>query len=227
MRSSFDFSFGISSFSFAYPLSNVILRCEMEIKKRKRRWKVMPLFAVMMVGLLLFDRSGICLATILAALLHECGHLLAAKCMGIPWRGFSMDFTGARMEISGRMISFFEEWILCAAGPLSGLLFAAIGALFWKLTQYAVWFSCASLLLSLLNLLPIRGFDGGRMLECTLQPLFGEGITMGVMRLTSFLFLFLIWATAIYFLLRAGDGLSLLCFSMTLFTRFFDACGDR
>ncbi|MBE6629086.1 MAG: site-2 protease family protein [Ruminococcaceae bacterium] len=185
------------------------------------------LLGAVAVAVLLFDPSGFCLMTLLAALLHECGHLLAAKWLGIPWRGFSMDFTGARMEVSGRMISFFEEWLLCAAGPFAGLLFAALGAIFWRETQWAVWFSCASLLLSLLNLLPIRGFDGGRMLECTLLSLLRESIVVRIMRLISFFFLFLLWASAIYFLLRAGDGISLLFFSMTLFSRFFDVCDDR
>lgn len=196
----------------------------MRMGRTKRRWKRLPIFMLTVAALLLFDTTGFCLMTLLAALVHECGHLLAAKRLGIPWRGFSMDFTGARMEVSGRMLSFFEEWLLCAAGPLFGLIFSALGALFWKYTQYAVWFSCASLLLSLLNLLPIRTFDGGRMLECTLMPLMGEAITFRVMRISSFFFLFLIWAAAIYFLLRSGDGISLLFFSMTLFSRFFEAC---
>ena len=193
---------------------------------KKCRAKRLTIPVIFFAVLLLFDTTGFSLMTLLAILLHECGHMAAAKCLRIPWRGFSMDFTGARMEVSGRMISFFEEWLLSAAGPLSGLLFAALGAILWKYTQYAVWFSCASLLLSLLNLLPIRTFDGGRMLECILLPLWGEAIALRVMRLSSFFCLFLIWAAAIYFLLRAGDGLSLLCFSMTLLFRFFEACED-
>ena len=185
------------------------------------------LLGAVAVAVLLLDPTGFCLMTLLAALFHEFGHLLAARWLGIPWRGFSMDFTGARMEVSGRMISFFEEWLLCAAGPFAGLLVAALGAVFWRYSQWAVWFSCASLLLSLLNLLPIRGFDGGRMLECTLLSLLRESIVWRIMRLISFFFLFLLWASAIYFLLRAGDGISLLFFSMTLFSRFFDVCDDR
>ena len=39
----------------------------------------------------------------------------------------------------------------------------------------------------------------------------------------SFLLLFLLWASAVYFLLRAGDGLSLLFFSMALLLRYFDS----
>lgn len=195
--------------------------------KRRGGWQRCSILFVVATAILLLDRTGFYLMTLLAVLLHECGHLLAARALKIPWRGFSMDFTGARMELSGRMISFFEEWLLSAAGPLFGLIFAASGALFWKHTRFAVWFSCASLLLSLLNLLPIRGFDGGRMLECTLLSLAGERTCGRVMRLSSFFFLFLLWASAIYFLLRAGDGISLFFFSMTLFLHFFDACVER
>ena len=81
--------------------------------------------------------------------------------------------------------------------------------------------STGSLLLGLLNLLPIRSFDGGRMLSAAISAMLGEGAAEYVLRLTSFLFLFLLWAVSVFFLLRAGDGLSLFCFSMSLFSHFF------
>jgi hypothetical protein len=70
--------------------------------------------------------------------------------------------------------------------------------------------------------MPIRTFDGGRMLECFLGRFFGSAVARPVMRATSFVFLFLLWASAVYFLLRVGDGLSLFCFSVGLLLRFFD-----
>ena len=84
-------------------------------------------------------------------------------------------------------------------------------------------FSCASLVLGVLNLLPIRSFDGGRMTECALLQVMRVKTAEYTMRTLTFFFLFLLWAFAVYFLLRAGDGLSLFCFSMTLLLRFFDA----
>ena len=82
-------------------------------------------------------------------------------------------------------------------------------------------FSCASLLLGILNLLPIRTFDGGRMLEAFLLYRTSLRVTNAVLDFTSFLFLFLVWAFAVYVLLRVGDGLSLLGFSMGFLMRFF------
>ncbi len=185
-----------------------------------------------MAGILLFwmllsDRAGLGLVTLMAAAVHEGGHLIAARGMHIPLSLLRMDLLGARLDVSGRVLSYGEEWLLCAAGPVASLLFAAAAAPFWRTCEYAALFSCASLILGLLNLLPVRTFDGGRMLESTLLSFFGERVARRVMRGCTFLFLFLIWAGAVYLLLRAGDGLSLLCFSMSLLTRFFEGdCGD-
>ena len=195
--------------------------------KKRPTLRISPIVALTVALLLLTDRSGVCALTLLAAFLHECGHLLAARVLRIPLGQLRLDFLGARMEVTGRLLSYGEEWLLCAAGPLASLIFAALGALLWRVLPSAQIFSCASLVLGLLNLLPIRTFDGGRMLESLLTCLFSERVAMGVMRVCSFLFLFLLWATAVYFLLRAADGLSLLCFSMSLFVRFFDGEAGR
>ncbi len=184
--------------------------------------RITPIVAVVALGMILTDHNGVFWMTLLAAALHEGGHLLAARMLHIPLGDLHLDLLGARLEVRGRMLSYGEEWLLCAAGPLTSLLCAAIGALFWQFSRSAIEFSCASLLLGLLNLLPIRTFDGGRMLESTLRSLFGERVVQCVMRTCSFLLLFLLWALAVYFLLRVGDGLSLFCFSMSLFSRFFD-----
>lgn len=75
----------------------------------------------------------------------------------------------------------------------------------------------------MLNLLPIRAFDGGRMLACALSARWDPAVADRVLTATSLLFLLLLFAAASYFLLRAGDGLSLWCFSMSLFSRFLPA----
>ncbi|MBQ7348049.1 MAG: site-2 protease family protein [Clostridia bacterium] len=190
--------------------------------KLLKKIKIAPQVAVLLAFMILGDRSGIGLITVGAALLHECGHLAAAKLLHIPLGGLRMSFLGARLEISGRMLSYGEEWLLCAAGPMTSLLAAAVAAPLWQYSTGAQVFSCASLVLGALNLLPIQTFDGGRMFETALTFLGGTRLAGRLMTLCSFVFLFLLWTTAVYFLLRAGDGLSLFCFSLSLFLRFFD-----
>lgn len=193
--------------------------------KRRTRISVSPSVLILLCIAVLTDRTGIVFLTVLAALLHECGHLAAAKLLGIRTERMQLGFLGMRLETGGTVLSYGAEWLLCAAGPLTSLLCAALAAPLWQTFAAARIFSCASLVLGFLNLLPIRTFDGGRMLESFLNFVCGTRISGRVMTLCSFLFLFLLWATAVYFLLRVGDGLSLFCFSMSLFLRFFD--GER
>ena len=189
----------------------------------RTKWvQIAPTLLILVLLMLAGDRDGVLLLTLAAAGVHECGHLLAARLLRIRFRGMRLDFLGARLDIAGQMLSFGEEWLLAAAGPIISLLAALLGALFWSASPAAQIFSCASLVLGLVNLLPIRSFDGGRMLECSLSAVLGPHHTRIVMRGTSLVFLFLLWLLAVYFLLRAGDGLSLFCFSLGLFLRFFD-----
>ena len=192
------------------------------MERSERKLMITPMVAAVFLILLLTDRTGLVTVTLLAAFLHECGHILAARVMKIPFRKMRIDFTGARLEIGGRMLSYREEWLLAIAGPFASLFFAAFGAILWNISQLAVYFSCASLLLGLLNLLPIRTFDGGRMLESALLGLCGERVAYRILNVSSFLFLFLLWATSVYFLLRAGDGISLFFFSVSLFWHLFE-----
>ncbi len=190
---------------------------------RKKRLLIGAPTLIFLVWMLISDRSGVGLITIFAAILHECGHILAAKLMRIPLRELKLDLLGARLEVSGRILSYGEEWLLAAAGPFSSLVFALVASPLWNSVPLSITFSCASLLLGLLNLLPIRTFDGGRMIDSMLTAWLGESKSYRIMKGCSFLFLFLLWAIAVYFLLRANDGLSLLCFSMSLLGRFFDS----
>jgi membrane-associated protease RseP (regulator of RpoE activity) len=189
------------------------------------RIRIAPTVGAILLAMLVFDRDGVLLFTLVAAFLHELGHIFAARMLKIPLRALHFGLIGARLEIASPMLSFGEEWLLAAAGPAVSLLSSALAAPLWGLTPYARVFSCASLVLGLLNLLPIRTFDGGRMTECLLHALLGERWVERVMRLLSLGFLLLLWLVAVYFLLRAGDGLSLLCFSMSLLLRFFDGEG--
>ena len=159
---------------------------------------------------------------IFAVLCHEAGHLIAARALRVPVREIRFSFLGARIMTGGRLLSYGEEWLLAAAGPLSGLLCSAAAYPLWGNFPGAVRFSEVSLFLSLLNLLPIRTFDGGRMLACFLEAHIPERVARRIADACSFLLLFLIWCVSVYTVLRAGTGVFRLCFSMSVFSRFFD-----
>ena len=161
------------------------------------RIRISPWAAVLFLLLVITDRSMLCAAVMAAAAVHECGHLLAAHLLGIPLQTMRLDLTGARLEVVGRLLSYGEEWLLCIAGPLMSLLLSA--AAFFLGEQHGFFFmlSTVSLLLGLLNLLPVQGFDGGRMLSAALGRFAGVRVCAAVMRISSLFCLFLIWAMAV------------------------------
>ena len=187
-----------------------------------KRFGMTPISAFFFVGLALREGSGMLWATLLAAALHECGHLLAARLMKIPIRGIRLDFLGARIDVGAVVLSYGQEWLLAAAGPLFSLLLATLAAPFWSVSLFLRAFSAASLLLGILNLLPVRSFDGGRMLECFLCCRLGAMNGERIMQGFTFVSLFLLWLTAVYLLFHTGGGLSLFCFSVSLFARFLE-----
>ena len=191
-------------------------------KLRRKRFLIQPLALIYLFWMVFCDKSGIALMSFLAAALHELGHLTAAGLMHIPIRAMRFDLLGARIDIKGRILSYGEEWLLCMSGPLSSLLFSLLGSLFWKHSPLALVFSCASLLLGLLNLLPIQTFDGGRMLECALLSFTTPQRAGSILRGCTFLLLWLLWAFSAYLMLKGADGISLFFFSVTLLARFFE-----
>ena len=188
----------------------------------KRALERVSLPAILLAAVALTDRSHIGALTLLAAFLHECGHLLAARWLGIPIRSLRLELLGVRLDVSGGLLSYSDEWLLCATGPIVSLLCAAAVAPLWSFGEVFRIFSAASLVLGLLNLLPIGDFDGGRMLRSFCAHFFGVRFAAKILELTSALFWFFLWSVAVYFLLLRGDGLSLFCFSVSLLWRFFD-----
>ena len=192
------------------------------MKQKSPSIRVAPRVVLVFLLFLVTDRSGLVFVTLMAAFFHELGHIFAARVLHVPFRQMRIDLMGARLEIGGRMLSYKEEWLLAMAGPLASFLAAGVGLVFRELSELSLYFSCASLLLGGLNLLPIRSFDGGRMLEASVSSIAGARTAYRVMTLSSFFCLFLLWAVSVYFLLRVGDGISLFFFSLSLFLRFFE-----
>lgn len=189
---------------------------------KRRRFLIQPLAIIYLLFMLFCDKSGLAAMSLLAAALHEVGHLTTARFMNIPIGAMRFDLLGARIDVKGRILSYGEEWLLCMSGPLCSLVCSLIGSLFWAHTRLAVAFSCASLLLGLLNLLPIQTFDGGRMLECALLSFTSPKRTNDILRGCTFLFLWLLWAFSAYLMIKIADGISLFFFTLSLLGRFFE-----
>ena len=108
----------------------------------------------------------IVLSILLAAALHECGHLLALRAFHVPIEGLRLSAFGAVLHARGaQRLSYGRELVVTLAGCGMNLVCGVLTA--WFSLHY-VWvegfvFAGAHILLCAFNLLPIPPLDGSRI----------------------------------------------------------------
>jgi len=98
-----------------------------------------------------------------AVVLHEAGHLFLLFRCGVPTSSLSLSGCGARIEADAPYLSYKKEIRVFLAGPLAGLAGVAVSwiSLRMRFTKSGMLFFSFNLLLTLFNLLPLKGLDGG------------------------------------------------------------------
>lgn len=122
-------------------------------------------FAVVVAFLLLMDNTSLMSASLFAVVVHEIGHLIVMKKQGVAPK--SINFTAAGILICGNAFFSVKQGIVIAlAGPISNIVFTVcfyISGVLFK-SDLLIIFAAVQLLVGLINLLPIKGLDGGTVL---------------------------------------------------------------
>lgn len=184
---------------------------------------LLPLF---LICIIFSERRIYTFIALFAAALHELGHILAAKICKIELTSLSLDLFGARIDTGMRLCSYRDEIILCLSGPLVNILFSVVAfsiSHYVFENEYIVFFAAASLALGALNLLPIKSFDGGRILTCLLDRILNIYTSERILTLLSFMCCFSLWCFSVYLMITVGSSLSLFVFSVSLFSKIFIA----
>ena len=96
--------------------------------------------------------------TIVSLLLHECGHMLVARALGVKVREIGVCRKGSyiRREQAREPI---EEAFIALSGPMVNALIAAV---LWAIPGVGHWLAIYNLVLMVSNLAPLPGSDGRR-----------------------------------------------------------------
>ena len=180
-------------------------------------------FTVMLALSLCLTPSLLSLSALLAALLHELGHLGMARLCGVRLRECRIGIYGAGLVPDGSVYSYGQEILLCLAGPLVNLFCFLVAVWLRQGGTESFWnaFCFSSFALGALNLLPIKGFDGGRILHALLSLMLSPRGAARLCEAVSFVGILLLWCLSVYLLLRTVSSLSLFVFSLSLFARIF------
>ena len=117
-----------------------------------------PALILAALGLLILPIEWF-LAAIVAASVHECGHLIVLR--GFRVKNCSLTIGAGGAQISTGYLLPMQEALCAIAGPAASFLLV----LFWRrFPRLAVF----GLVHGLFNLLPVFPMDGGRILRCIL-----------------------------------------------------------
>ncbi|MBE6530865.1 MAG: hypothetical protein E7679_02080 [Ruminococcaceae bacterium] len=182
-------------------------------------------FAIMLFLSIIASSSYYALIPMFAAVLHELGHIVSAQICDVKLNNFSIGIFGARLGIGGGICSYKDEIIICAAGPAINFISAYFAALLSRLTtqnnDIVDIFILSSLCLGIINMLPIRSLDGGRIISALICRFGSVRSAELILDILSFITLFTLWCISLYLLLRSGSSLSLFVFSVSIFASIF------
>jgi stage IV sporulation protein FB len=142
------------------------------------RIRLHPLALVLALIVIGIGEGASLLAGILALILHETAHVLAAKAFRIPVPEVEITPFGgvARMEDVSQATPV-QQFVIALCGPLASwlccLVCAGLIQLGWVNEASASDFLRWNVLLLCFNLLPVLPLDGGRMLQAVLAPFMG------------------------------------------------------
>ncbi len=189
----------------------------MPIPKKLPKISLHP-FALSGIFLLLFAVPRIyAFAVVSTVLLHEAGHLIASLLYGKYPLSLTLMPTGISIRLPTSS-SYTEELTVAAAGPLMNLFYFCLASFFPS--ELAQTVKTVSLLLGILNILPLDTFDGGRVLRAVSSLLLGEAFAERILQLTTALTLVCLWILSLYILFYSGINVTLLIFCAYLFSFF-------
>lgn len=170
--------------------------------------RIEPSFYVFWAIFCLLDSEQVLPIFLLAAVIHELGHLLAIRLCGGTVKQIVLSASGVVIQ-QGTVLCRWKSLCISAAGPLAGLLAAICFALFGNAEIVG-----ANLILSCLNLLPILPLDGGCMLYYLIEGWFPAAEM--VLQWLSFFFAVMLTAFGGVFLFLTGRNAALLVIGLCL-----------
>ena len=163
--------------------------------------EILPLFfwVFLIFG---FDSPDVAVITILAAVIHETGHLTAGSSHLAPI--IRSHISGFRIKARGA--GYLSEIITLSAGPLINILvFILCLPLSGSASGYFSLFGYINLMTALSNLLPVEGYDGYGIVRKILEARESER-GLAVLEVISFTVSVILTVLSLWLLLKYGEG---------------------
>jgi stage IV sporulation protein FB len=136
---------------------------------------------LVMLGLVLLFMGGlsgifIVLLAFSSVILHELGHALVARRLGVGVSVIELHFFGGVAKLEREPKSNRDEIAIAAAGPAVSLALSGLGFLLGFATGWVIFdlLAAVNLVIGVFNLIPALPMDGGRILRASLAARLGH-----------------------------------------------------
>lgn len=191
----------------------------MEIKINGVRVRITFLFTALIAFVLSVKAPANVLMTVLSSFLHEIGHLSVMIALGNYPEAVIFELTGINIKrMQSVKISMKNEIFTALGGPAANcIVFLICTFIFcFHKSEIILTVSAVNLILMIFNLLPVKGLDGGMILYFFLFSRFNGIVAEKTLRITSAVFLVLIYLWGFYILFAGGYNFTLLLIAVFL-----------
>ncbi len=182
------------------------------------------LFAALITFVITMKAPANVLITIISSLFHEFGHLLVMSAVGNKPQAVRFEITGMNIKRAPSIkISTKNELIIALGGPLANAVIFIICCFvlcFYK-SELIFTVACINLILMTFNLLPVKRLDGGMALYFLLCSRFDNEMCRKILKITSIVFITLIYAWGIFVFASSGYNFSVLIIAIFLTLSMF------
>ncbi len=174
------------------------------------------MFVAVVSIFLIVDKTGISTIALLACLIHELGHIVMFIAVGYTPQKLTFELTGIRLTKPIQELSRGKELLTQLAGSATNLLifFLLINTI--EKISYLSLFAVTHLVLGLFNLLPLKSFDGGKILEIILSFFLSENITQKLCTVVNFLCIFVMLIVCVFMIITSKSSFTLLIMTIYL-----------
>lgn len=167
---------------------------------------------------LLNDTTGFSTLYILACVIHETGHIIAFNLLKIKPKSLTFDITGVKLE-HNKLLPFKIELIILLAGSLSNFIISIL--LYCVDILQFNNFIIFNLIIGSFNLLPLKGFDGGKILSIIISNLHSDEFSYSFTKCVDIFVTNVLFALSIFGIFVYNLNLSYIILTLVLFLSLF------
>jgi len=187
-----------------------------------------PLFTIVYTAILFAtDLSFYTVLTVLAAGIHEAGHIITARLCGVRIEQITIYPFGADIRLAEGIHSYRTDFFIASAGAVANFAAGTVFYGFFRHNIYLNFFALCNFLLAAVNLLPASQLDGGGIVRSMVFPIFGMERAEKILKTVSFLAIIFLWSISVYLLFYTVSNLSLLLICVYLFISDFTSFGRK